>query len=365
MRYSFTFYIHHHGAGHITRVLEIVKTIRKQCSCDIALLGTGLSKYLQDIPNGIKTIDLPPDIPNKEDSYHCLNPVRHLHYSPLNIANLVERNALIVEHLRENPKTICIIDVSCEVTQLVRLCGVPSVVVRQHGNRTDLAHQLAYESAAHIIAPYSQEMSSDVEEGRYAAKTLFSGGFSRFDGHSAVYKEQKDHIALIVGKGGTNLGDRFLRHLQTQLSGRYTLHVIGDVDGKSLGNNIVFHGHLPDPSAVLDRCTVVLCNAGHNTIMEMASLRKRIVCIPASRPFAEQINKALHLERLGLAVMVREELLYQTDWKAILQQAADLDTSRWASIMCEDAREKISLCLQDIYESFFEKPRMDEIKKYA
>lgn len=365
MRYNFTFYVHHHGAGHITRVLQIIKTIRQQCNCDIALLGTGLSKYLHGIPHGIKTIDLPPDIPSKDDSYHCLHPVRHLHYSPLNIANLLERNALIVDHLRENPRTICIVDVSCEIAQLLRLCGVPSVLVRQHGNRTDLAHQLAYEGAAYIIAPYAQEMSSSSEEGRYASKTLFSGGFSRFDGHKATNAEQNDQIALIVGKGGTNLTNRFVRHIQKEVSGDYTLHIIGDVNAKPSGKNIVLHGHLPDPSSVLDICTVVLCNGGHNTIMEMASLRKRIVCIPASRPFGEQVEKALHLERLGLAIVVREGLLYETDWNTILQQAADLDVRKWGSIMCVDARSKISLCLQQVYQSFFPTSGNAKIRKYA
>ena len=49
---------------------------------------------------------------------------------------------------------LMVVDVSVEVTVLVRSMGVPTVVMGMPGVRDDAAHQLAYRLADAIIAPW-------------------------------------------------------------------------------------------------------------------------------------------------------------------------------------------------------------------
>ncbi len=370
MQYNFTYYVHHHGAGHVTRAIAIAEQLIMSSDCAVTFLGTGLSSYKKEIPSQVKIIELPPDVPNDDDRHYCNQTLDHLHYSPLNVTGLLKRNSMLISHFNKNPQTICIVDVSCEVVQFARLCGIPTVVIRQHGNRQDLTHKLAYNSAAYIIAPYTKSLSMNAEEGLYEDKTLFSGGFSRFDRidvHEIQEDEEDNHIALLLGKGGSNLDIKFVKELRRQLPERYVLHILGDLHFAHSFHNIIVHGHVEKPHTVLKRCSVVICNAGHNTVMEMASLGKRFICIPASRPFAEQLVKASHLERLHLAVVVFEEQLFQADWVNILHRAKKLQPARLSGIIDKFALEKIAKQLKLVYESFFFLPSCTKQRqpKYA
>ncbi|GHE35905.1 glycosyltransferase [Sphingobacterium griseoflavum] len=356
MPYSFSYYVHHHGAGHITRAIAIAKELLAHDDCTITFLGTGLSAYADEIPESVNLIELPADLPTESDRYQRTESLSHLHYSPLNVAGLLNRNHMIVDHFQREPHTLCIVDVSCEVAQLARLCGIPTVVIRQHGQREDLPHQLTYESAACIIAPYAKSMSAALEEGRYDEKTLYSGGFSRFCDVAAPTVENENQLALLIGKGGTSFDAKWVNELRRQLPDHFTLHILGNLDIADSYDNLVVHGHVADPLAIIQQSAIIFCNAGHNTVMEMASLRKRMVCIPASRPFNEQNVKAEHLERLQLALVIREEQLFRTDWNDIIHQARGLDTGRWSSIMDNRALSKIANRLRQVYASFFTTP---------
>ncbi|KGE12297.1 glycosyltransferase [Sphingobacterium deserti] len=354
MLYNFSFYIHHHGSGHVTRATAIAKFLKTYVDCKITFLGSDLLAYQHLIPDDIDQLFLPLDVPTVDDLYHQPQNLKHLHYAPLNVAGLLARNQMIIEHFCKNPETVCVVDVSCEVLQLARLCGIPTVAVRQHGKRTDLAHALAYDSAQQIIAPYCRQMSDADEEGIYADKTLFTGGFSRYDTLKTPSSvQQKKNIAIFIGKGGSSIDQHLISRLQASLDASYTVHVIGDAPSASGSENIIIHGHLDDPTPILNLCAVIVCNAGHNTIMEMGSLRKRIICIPADRPFREQEIKAAHLQRLNLAVVIPEDQVKHTNWKNAIEQAQQLDTNRWSDVMDDKALTKIADCLIATYRKFY------------
>ncbi len=361
MPYNIAYYVHHHGAGHLMRAIAIAKALIKQRDCEITFLGTGLSRYRSEIPSEIGVTELPADVPAATDVHYRTAEVPNLHYSPFHVQGLLDRNVLILQHFQAHPETLCVVDVSSEVTQLARLSGIPTIVIRQHGDRLDLAHQLAYESADLIVAPYPESMSTPSQEGIYAYKTLFSGGFSRYDDLPTQPDIAHEHdIAVLVGKGGTNFNSHFVYQLQRQLPEHYRLHIIGDLFRPQTNNNITMYGQLADPQPILARCSVVICNAGHNTIMEVASLRKRTVCIPASRPFDEQFAKAAALQRLGLAIVVAEADMMSVDWLDILRQANELDVSRWSSIIDESALHKIAKKIFQTFDSHFHTSRNEQ-----
>ncbi|TDS13280.1 glycosyltransferase [Sphingobacterium paludis] len=358
MLYKFSFYIHHHGSGHITRAIAIATFLKTYVPCNITFLGSALAAYQQLIPADIDQLMLPMDVPTVDDLHHQPHELKHLHYAPLHVAGLLARNQMITKHFCENPETLCIVDVSCEILQLARLCGIPAVAIRQHGNRTDLAHTLAYDTAAQIIAPYPELMSEANEEGLYADKTLFTGGFSRYENSGVPSSAEQDkHIAILIGKGGSSLDENFIKHLQASLDSSYTIHVMGEISMEQALENVVMHGHLANPTSILQVCGVVICNAGHNCIMEMGSLRKRIICIPAERPFREQESKAAHLQRLNLAIVIPEHQLIHTDWPSTIAQAQQLDMNAWTKIMDNHALTKIADCLTHTYRQIYSTPQ--------
>lgn len=351
MPLNYCFYIHHHGAGHVIRAVTIAKELYADKIC---FMGSDLHRFQTLIPEHITCMHLPLDLPIASDKFNKVRSVSSLHYAPLCVQGIRERNKLMMSYFCDHPQMLLIVDVSVEVTMLARLCGIPTVVIRQHGRRGDLAHQLAYENAELIIAPYSETLSSRYEEGLFAYKTLFSGGFSRYTNSTSLSAPTSNaHLAIFVGHGGTRIDSYLVRHLRSQIPSAYHLHILGQLEDDIKLEYCTFHGHVHDPEHLIERCNIVICNAGHNTVMELADLRKRMICIPAGRPFEEQEVKCRHLQRHGLAIVVKEEDVFDTNWNKCIKRAERLDLEGWANIMNPGAGKLIAHRLTTVYENLF------------
>lgn len=358
MQVNYCFYVHHHGSGHLTRALSIAGAVK---SAEVTFIGSNLSRFINIIPSWIRLVHLPLDTPENGEDAVGSGKLSFLHYAPLHVRGLRERNAMITAFFAENPNVLCIVDVSVEVTLLARLCGVPTVVIRQHGERNDLAHRLAYESAELLIAPYPS-MANEQGHDIFTHKTFFSGGFSRYSGTFLPYKQTDRHaIAVFIGRGGTALDSNFLSFLRRSLPLDYSIHVLGSIDISCHLENCVIHGDLPDPMDILRGCDIVIGNAGHNTVMEMADLRKRFVCIPGERPFREQQVKALQLKKLGV-IVVPEADIYSTNWQLIMERAAEIDADVWDGVIAPNALDAIADELHSLYQNLFaQKPLQQPI----
>jgi len=341
------FYIHHHGSGHLMRAVTIALALK---GFPICFLGSNLKPYHHLIPSEIECIHLPADLPNENETSVPGKPLTFLHYAPIGISGIRERNFLITETFKNSYPMLLVADVSVEVTMLARLCSVPAIVIRQHGNRTDLPHLLAYESAELIIAPFSESMAP-ADQDWIIKKTFYAGGFSKYTGISNQQPEKPGHIAIILGQGGSSIDVKFVNWL-ADCCKNHTFHVIGqlkDSDPNSNENgltNIHWHSHLDEPAAVLSYCTVVIGNAGHNTVMEMADLNKRFICIPENRPFEEQQQKADFLSVNHHARVVQPADLRKLDWSAELTMAAQ-KLPYWLGVINKNATENIAAVIKD------------------
>lgn len=352
MPFNYCFYIHHQGAGHITRAVAIANALSTE---HIAFMGSDLAKYRHMIPFHVECIHLPMDTATEENEFFEKREVSFLHYAPMNANGLSKRNNIMTTFFVGNPTCILVVDVSVEVTLLARICGVPTVVIRQHGNRNDLPHRLAYESAEMILAPYPKALSSAGQEGIYAGKTFFSGGFSRFTAQQRKqYDNPSQNIAIFIGQGGSVIDKTFVSYLSKQIPHDYTLHILGNIKmEESALENTIFHGNCATPETILSTCDVIICSAGHNTVMELGDLRKRMICVPAARAFDEQVVKAELLEHLSLAIVVPEEQIYNTDWKVYIDKAKGLSPSRWKEIMNPNALDQIAEQFRSLHSRLF------------
>lgn len=294
------------------------------------------------------------DTANEADVHHIhYNPVETFHYAPLNISGLRERNKIMTDFFAEQYPLLLIVDVSVEITLLARLCGIPTIVVRQHGSRHDPAHLAAYHSASALLAPYPKTMQR--QEAKWLTdKTIYTGGFSRYDVKDE-YKNPTENlsVAVLTGSGGTSIDLQFICYLARHCS-NWNFDVIGlpKPETKDLPENIIFHGHLQDPLELLISASVVIGNAGHNTVMEMAALNKRFIAIPEDRPFDEQIQKAEILQELGLAIVIEPQAFYKTDWQSLLSDTAQTSPD-WTGIVLPQATNLAAVGILSVYKSIF------------
>ena len=86
----------------------------------------------------------------------CANRIANgvLHWAPHHDAGLRERMACLAQWVAENSPAAAVVDVSVEVATLLRLLGVPVIVVAMPGHRVDSPHQMVYQLADHIVAPW-------------------------------------------------------------------------------------------------------------------------------------------------------------------------------------------------------------------
>ncbi|SEJ26754.1 Predicted glycosyl transferase [Dyadobacter koreensis] len=352
MSANFAFYIHHHGSGHFMRALAIASQLK---DARVTFLGSDLKRFADIIPEDFECIHLPGDVAGPEDTFSSLLRLGFLHYVPINIEKVARRTAVISASLLKLFPVILVVDVSVEVTILATLGGTPTVVMRQNGDRDDDPHLRAYECAQLLIAPSPERLIDSSCHEWVTKKTFFSGGFSKYSGH-AKFSKEKDYreIGVIVGTGGTSLDGRIISALAAQCPDR-TISVIGKIADSELisAPNVLLHGQIQNPASVIYQCGVVVGNAGHNTVMEMADLEKKFICIPEDRPFQEQLRKAELLRQNGFAIVVQAENLENLDWKKTIESAENLPSDCWKGVISKSALSDIALQLHKVWQNNF------------
>jgi predicted glycosyltransferase len=144
-----------------------------------------------------------------------------------------------------------------------------------------------------------------------------------------------------------------VKHLAI-LCSLWTFAVIGISDSAltNIPDNVNFYGRVSNPIEVLEKAQIVIGNAGHNTVMEMASLNKRFIVIPENRPFDEQLEKACILEEEGLAMVVNPNDLYNTKWDELLERAI-YTKPLWKDTINPDAMQNAADGIRRAYEYLY------------
>jgi UDP-N-acetylglucosamine:LPS N-acetylglucosamine transferase len=227
--------------------------------------------------------------------------------------------ALIAEWVATNRPEVMVVDVSVEVTLLVRLLGVPVVVVAMPGDRTDAPHELAYRAAEHVVAAWPEKLYEPRWLEAHSGKTTYVGGISRFDGRDRLSRPPGDRQGVLVlnGAGGAEVDvDAVARCAAAHPEFRWT--TLGVTGGP----------WAEDPWPALCAADVVISSAGQSSVADIAAAGRPAVVIAADRPFTEQHATAQALQRAGLA-MVRSDWPDLADWPGLLEAARALGSDVW------------------------------------
>jgi len=298
-------YVHHHGAGHLTRLLAV----RPHLDADVVVFSSLPAP--RTLPEGTTWRSLPRD----DDSVTAADgTTRHpadpasgtdptvgglLHWAPLHHDGHAARLAALASWIAEARPRAFVVDVSVEVTLLVRLLGVPPVVVVQPGDRSDGPHALGWGAAACLVAPWPEGLHESAALDRVAGRVRPVGGISRHDGRPRPDLEAgappvpvPGSVLVLPGGGAGGASDLAASVASAAAATPGTTWTVLGTDG-----------WVDDPWSALCSAEVVVSAAGQNSVADLAAAGARAVVLPQERPFGEQHATATALAELGLVVV--------------------------------------------------------------
>lgn len=319
-------YVHHHGAGHGNRARSVLRRL------DDATVLTSLQDTWP-----VPSVRLAPDVAEGDRAPGpSPTPRGHLHHAPVDVPSVTRRAHQLVRWFEDADPDLVVVDASVEVTVLARVAGVPPVVVRMHGERTDPAHLTAFDAACSLLAPYPQELEDPTTPAWVRDRTTYVGGFSRYDGRDPVVEYgrlsgARPSVVVLQGTGGDGFRDDDLVEAAAATPS-WTWHVLGRSAPDRHPDNLVFEGWIDDVFPYLADADAVVATAGYNTVMEVAAARRPLICIPEDRPFREQEHQARVLADHGLAAVVSKWPAAER-WPELLDTARSDDGDRWEAVV--------------------------------
>lgn len=286
------YYVHHHGSGHLQRFTKI----RAKCDDEVVPIS---ELAIQD------GIQLGGDVPP-----HPRDPTAGgaLHWAPIDDGGSVARRSQTFgAWISDRRPRGVVIDVSVEMALLCRLFGTATVVVRQHGDRTDAAHEMAYRSARRLLAPFPPELEHPATRAWIVAKTAYSG-FVMDDRPAAASVAgpvpDADDVVVLWGSGGGCFASDDLDAL-IAVAAPHRVWCIGRFDEIVADREaLVVCGWIDDVGAMLIHRPTVVASAGNNTVADVARAGSPLVVVPQDRPFDEQRRHAESLDAAGVAAVI-------------------------------------------------------------
>ena len=295
-----------------------------------------LSSLAIEAQPGVQTVLLPRD--DDGESFPNADANGALHWAPLHNKGLRDRMAMIAEWVSVHQPTVMVVDVSVEVTLLVRLLGVPVVVVAMPGERTDAPHELAYRVAEHILAAWPESLYEPSWLAPHSAKTTYVGGISRFDGRPRPSSppDRRPAVLVLNGSGGADLDVDTVNRCATAHP-EFRWSTLGVAGGP----------WVEDPWPQLCTADVVVSSAGQSSVADIAAAGRPAIIIAAERPFTEQRAMAHALERAGLAV-VRPQWPDLADWPRLIDDARALGSDVWERWRTADAAARAAALIERV-----------------
>lgn len=297
------YYVHHHGSGHLARATVIAR------ACDTPVVG--LSSLPE--PAGPHPFAGWVRLPSDPALADAADPTAGgaLHYAPLNSPGYATRMRELVAWCSAVRPAAVVVDLSVEVAALLRLAGLPVALVTLPGRRDDAAHELAYRLASVVVAPWPRAVYDPPHLHPYAAKTVYAGAVSRFDGRPPAGDGQPRRLVTLSGSGGGALPEPVL-------ADGWTCRTLGAGSWSS------------DVHAELSAAAVVITHAGTNALAEIAALRRPAIVLPQDRPFGEQHATAAALGAAGI-VTVLPGPPAPSDWVGLLETALARGGAGWSA----------------------------------
>lgn len=324
----FAFYAHHHGRGHLSRVAMVCRELGP-LRCTVA---TSHPDAVAVLPAGTDLRPLPPDLPPGPAGDVTAGGA--LHWAPEHEVS-AERTHAIVSWLLDRRPAVVLVDVSVEVALTVRLAGVPTVVVRLHGDRTDAAHDLAHRLAASVLAPFPAELEHPSTPAWVLAKTVHSGFVAPATRGATGSSVRSGGVLVAWGQGHPPPSAAELDAAAAATPDR-DWEMLGPRCPDGEPRRVRHHGWVPDPVAHMAASDVVVGPPGDGLVGDVASVGAAYVAVCEPRPFDEHRHKAAALEAIGAAVAL-DGWPGPEAWPEVLRRADALDRGALTALPTDGA----------------------------
>lgn len=341
------FYLNLQGAGHCRRFEAIARHLPTEF--ELAAVGMdGPPKIAIGRP--VECVSVPGYGPKSNNPFVDQQTSQEYHDFLVNHGDNTPFTAAMVRFLSQWQPDLVVSDVGLEASILARMCGIPVIYSRQHGNRWDKGHTLAYEWACSLLAPFSKKLEQSDCPQWIREKTVYSGGFSRFAGRKKAsiapssYSTQKPNVLVMTGFGGTQITPQDVA-TAAESTPQWQWHFLGAhaIDSPFIHSP----GMIEDVWPYLCHADLVIANAGHNSTMEIGAAGVPSICIPAERYFDEQHCKAAVLASMKLSI-VSDGWPQPDAWLELWQQAMTLSPTRWQTLQDADAPRRAAQHIADI-----------------
>ncbi|MDO7841895.1 glycosyltransferase [Sphingomonas immobilis] len=329
------YFVHHQGRGHAERAAAIVNALPPTrpvtlfCARDNIFPALGRHVRIQRIPSLFET---PADAPQ---ALAGARTPATLHCAPLGWSSITQAIATITAWFDSARPALFITDVSAELAQLARIASIPCITVLQHGQRDDLGHMVAYESAIGVLAPYAPALEQPGRPVWMRAKTHYAPGVGILPTHIARGKAREalglpldaDIVVVIAGGGGTGTPGTPLT-LGARAEPDAIWLTIGAVEREwhaTSPANLRHLGWVDRPEVYIAAADRIVSSAGNTTVHMIAAAGRPWIVVPEWRYFDEQIWKARMLAHVGAAVMLDHWPAHPAAWAAAWTKAAALD----------------------------------------
>lgn len=330
------FYVHHEGRGHLDRTRAVIEVL----GADRAVVATS-SVDAPSVLERVRCTVLPGDVPDGSARDHGdVTANGALHWVPERPETAVRRLRALVDWVADTDPALVVVDVSVEVALQLRLIGIPVVVVRLPGRRTDPAHRLGYRVAEALLAPFPESFDDEVADD-VRRRTTYCGHIAPSVPSTATPSGAgagPRRVLVVWGQGTPPPTGSDLDAAAAATPG-WSWAMVGPPCRGGPSTHVAHLGWHEDLDRLVGRASVVVGSAGDGTIGLVAAAGAGYVALPQPRPFDEQLCAAAHLRRLGLAV-VEPRWPDPSRWPAVLSEASRVDPRRRDLLGIDGAAER-------------------------
>ncbi|MEN3748387.1 glycosyltransferase [Sphingomonas sp. HF-S3] len=352
------YFVHHQGRGHAERAAAIANAVAESrpvvlfCARDDIFPPLAETVSVRKIPSlfeatghedtGLSEVRTPPTL-------HC---------APLGWPGITHAVATIAQWFDTERPGLFVTDVSAELAQLARIASVPCVTVLQHGDRSDIGHMAAYESALGILAPYAATLEQPARPDWMLAKTFYAPGVgiavdppARDDARKRLQLPlDREIIVVIAGGGGSGTPGTPLT-LGARAEPETLWITIGAVEHEwhaTAPGNLQHLGWVDVPELYIAAADRIVSSAGNTTVHMIAAIGRPWIVVPEWRYFDEQVWKARMLDRAGAAAMLDHWPSHAEAWLAAWKRAAVLESGLQHGLVDRSAATKAAAWLNGL-----------------
>ena len=330
------YYIHHHGNGHIARAKKLVPLAEKYADVSLLIGHHAFKAVVAEALSNREIFTLPAKCQGNTAKARSFDAA--FEGVPLSPSSC-HRAYYFYQLVNETLFTGFISDVSAELTIYARGAGLPVLMQRHTGDISgDPTQVFAYHCAQALYAPYPSQF--EAPDFAFLNKTTFLGCIAASTNNSPVIKK-----GITVIHNDAQVINAICEAL---LPYEMPISVVGGDKTQLRYLNQVTHNEQVDSIIAHAQTDIVFCSGGNNTLCELLSVGKKLIVVPASRPYGEQNAKAKRLSEIGAAVCLEKDELHE---KINILHAVDHAKSLNADTLATIKNETVSALWQRNFEA--------------